>query len=269
MKKRTAVITVLVFMLLCGACFATESISLSEVDSTNYDQYIKPVRDAYGFNIGECNRKYLPHEEYFYGRTYDHWNVDKVYDSELIYDLFISFEKSSCRMSSVKNEDGGIRMTWKGTSGAEKYEVYKKTGASSWKKVKTTALKSWTDSSVKSGKSYRYRVRGIKYVDGKEVKGAFSGSSAIVRLESPSVISVKGIGDRKIRVKWHIRRNADCYQVKCVGEKASRIKTVKGRNSMSTVICGLTKNKVYSVYVRAGKNGSYSAWSRRVYVRAK
>ena len=54
------------------------------INSFNYDSYVKENSDTYGYNIGECERDYLVGEEYFYNKDYDHWNVDKVYDSSMV-----------------------------------------------------------------------------------------------------------------------------------------------------------------------------------------
>jgi len=54
------------------------------VDSFNYDSYVKSNEDSYGYNIGECERDYAIGEEYFYDEYYDHWNVDKIYDSKVV-----------------------------------------------------------------------------------------------------------------------------------------------------------------------------------------
>jgi hypothetical protein len=67
------------------------AVSTSQVDATvkgitakNYDSYVKPIADEYGYNVGECDKPYLKGEEQFYNEYYDHWNVDKVYDKNLV-----------------------------------------------------------------------------------------------------------------------------------------------------------------------------------------
>lgn len=83
-------------ILSCAAAMAVScftapvyaGINLSEVNSNNYLEYEKSVKDAYGYNKRECERAYLPHEEYYYSDYYDHWNVDKVYDANEIDKVF-------------------------------------------------------------------------------------------------------------------------------------------------------------------------------------
>ncbi|MCQ4637925.1 hypothetical protein NE619_14410 [Anaerovorax odorimutans] len=66
---------------------------------------------------------------------------------------------------------------WRKRNDADKYQIYravKKNGA--YKKVKTTSKKasSWTNKKLKKGKKYYYKVRAVKYLDGKAYYGAFS-----------------------------------------------------------------------------------------------
>ena len=55
----------------------------------------------------------------------------------------------------------GFKVTWSKVAGAQKYEVYRKVGTGSWKKVKTTAARSFVDRSAKKGRYYTYRVRAV------------------------------------------------------------------------------------------------------------
>ena len=78
-------------IILAIIIFAIFAVSTSQVDAKvkgitakNYDSYIKPIADEYGYNIGECDKPYLKGEERFYNDYYDHWNVDKVYDKSLV-----------------------------------------------------------------------------------------------------------------------------------------------------------------------------------------
>lgn len=73
-----ALITILI--LNTGTALA----AVDGITKDNYMDYVKPVADVYGYNIGECDRPYLNGEEYFYNEYYDHWNVDRVYSADLV-----------------------------------------------------------------------------------------------------------------------------------------------------------------------------------------
>ena len=74
-------------------CYGT----VQGITSKNYLSYEKKYADTYGYNKGECNREYLPNEEFFYNDYYDHWNVDKVYDPSCITNkkLVVAYAKAN------------------------------------------------------------------------------------------------------------------------------------------------------------------------------
>ena len=73
----------LMAMLICIGSSSSYAM-VKDVYSTNYLTYEKTYADIYGYNKGECNPSYKVGEEYFYNEYYDHWNVDLVYDKNLV-----------------------------------------------------------------------------------------------------------------------------------------------------------------------------------------
>ncbi len=74
---------------------------------------------------------------------------------------------------------GKLKLTWKRPSGAEKYQIYRKTGANgTYKRIKTiTSSKTltYTDSKLRRGTTYYYKVRAYrKGADGKSVYSKWS-----------------------------------------------------------------------------------------------
>lgn len=65
----------------------SDTITLNMIGEHNYTMWEKKYKDSYGFNKGECeDGGYKKNEEKFYNDYYDHWNVDKVYDSNWLKD---------------------------------------------------------------------------------------------------------------------------------------------------------------------------------------
>lgn len=75
----------------------------------------------------------------------------------------------------AKTKKGKIQLSWGKVTGAKRYVVYKY-NKSKQKYVKIAVVKktSFTDTSVKSGKTYRYKVRAYRTVSGKKVYSAYS-----------------------------------------------------------------------------------------------
>lgn len=101
MKK---IITITITILITIA-FSTPAYAMPKgIDSRNYDSYVKPNSDMYGYNKGECKREYLAGEELFYNAYYDHWNVDLVYDKDYVTSkrLATTYAKANYKGCKIK-----------------------------------------------------------------------------------------------------------------------------------------------------------------------
>lgn len=148
-NKVFTVITIIIILIIFVLSTTPVHAMVDGIDSYNYDSYVKPNNDAYGYNIGECEREYLPGEEYFYNEYYDHWNVDTVYDSSIVTSkkLAIAFAQVNYPNCKVKI----ITMNKK-----------------NWKKILKRKNKNivYVEKCVtkSSGKNYGYTIKGHNYV---------------------------------------------------------------------------------------------------------
>ena len=71
---------------------------------------------------------------------------------------------------SLKKDGKKITLSWKKTEGAEKYQVYKKTGNGKWKKLRETKKLTCTDTLKNTKARVTYKVRAVAV----KTKGAFS-----------------------------------------------------------------------------------------------
>ena len=112
----------------------------------------------------------VPVDEYGYSVDgWDEWdNVPQV-------DIPITIRKLKCPASvSVKRGRRKATITFKKSTGASKYEIYRSTKKSSgFKKVKTTNSRKFVDKKVKKGKTYYYKVRSVRTVSGT-IRSSFS-----------------------------------------------------------------------------------------------
>ncbi len=73
---------------------------------------------------------------------------------------------------------GKLRLTWSRIAGADGYEIFRSTSKNGgYKKVKTItkgSIKTYTDSGLSSGKTYYYKVRAYRKVNGKKIYGSNS-----------------------------------------------------------------------------------------------
>lgn len=88
--------------------------------------------------------------------------------------------KATIRSLKKKSKKTAL-LTWKKISGADGYEIYRKESGKKWKKLKTLKRTGTIRSTVslKSGKTYQYRIRAYKKNGSKKIYGAYSASKKI------------------------------------------------------------------------------------------
>ena len=76
-------------------------------------------------------------------------------------------------VKAVAKTETSIKLSWAGSSDAKGYAVYKYDGKS-YKRIKTTASKSFTNTKLKKNKAYSYKIKAYKTVNGKKVYSKYS-----------------------------------------------------------------------------------------------
>ncbi len=149
----------------------------------------------------------------------------------------------------VANLEKSIKISWKKVKGAKKYKVLR-----GKKVIKTTKKTSVKDLSVKSGKSYTYKV---KAVNGKKTSKA-SKKVSITRMNYTIIKNVKN-GNGKVTLNWTKRSGATQYKLyrKTTGKysllssnKATSYtdkKVVSGTKYTYKVVCYNSKTKTKSM----------------------
>lgn len=173
---------------------------------------------------------------------------------------------AATKIISLINKTKGIKITWNKVSGASSYQIYRKVGNGSWKKVKTTTSVSWKDTSAaENGVKYKYKVYAVNE---KGISKA-SAVKSIVRLKSSRITTAKNASGKKISLRWTRNAKATGYQIQYSTSKSfSKVTTVKikGNKIVAKTLKGLKKGKKYYVRIRSYKKSSnvtsYSAWSK-------
>jgi fibronectin type 3 domain-containing protein len=76
---------------------------------------------------------------------------------------------------AAKASSKSIRLTWASVSGATKYEVYRAASTSGkYSKITATSSTRYTNTGLKSKKTYYYKIRAYRVVSGKKVYGPYS-----------------------------------------------------------------------------------------------
>lgn len=148
----------------------------------------------------------------------------------------------------LKNGANGVVVKWTAIEGADKYNLYRKTDSTGWKKVITTAKTSFADKSLSNNVKYQYTVRAVdnnvlsQYYDGKTV----------VSINAPTLSIANNIGS--VTVKWSKIDNADGYHVYRAsddGKKWVKLATVKGADTLAFNDKNVVSGKTYKYTVKA------------------
>ncbi len=182
---------------------------------------------------------------------------------------------AATKITSAINRAKGIKLTWKAVDGATSYQVYRKIGSGSWKKVKTTSSTTWLDTAaMKNGTKYQYKV----YAVNEGGKSKASATKTIYRLTAKHFTRAKNVSGKKISLKWTRNTRATGYVIQYSTSKSftsSTTKTVKvkGNKNLTTTLKNLKKGKTYYIRMRAYKTSgsvtSYAGWSKVKTVKVK
>ena len=176
------------------------------------------------------------------------------------------------KVSGVKTESASytsVLIRWDKVAGASGYKVYYSTSKDSgYKTLKTTSSTSYKHKKLTTGKTYYYKVRAYKTVNGKKVYGDYS--KAVKAKVAPAVVVAEKSATtyNSVTLSWKKISGASGYAVYRAESKNGewkKIKTIKSGSTKTYKDKGLIPGKTYYYKVRAyrtvsGKNvyGAYS-----------
>ena len=186
------------------------------------------------------------------------------YDSKGAKATFIAAPK----ISKTENVNGGVKISWGKSNGAEKYRVYYK-GSKGWTRMVDTTSTSYIDKDVSSGKNYTYTVRCINSSATKFTSGYDSKGKSVKYISAPKITKAESV-DGGVKISWSKSSGAEQYRVYYKGSKGwtRMVDTTStsyidkdvssGKNYTYTVRClNKSKNKFTSGYNSTGKSIKY------------
>lgn len=181
-----------------------------------------------------------------YYLSVDRDTVWKEWEKKGKYTIGIYTDK--VRIDKTENLSAGIRLTWSYDGISKEYNIYKKTGNNSFEKIAKVSNTTFTDSDVKNGEVYSYKIAPVNSSDSSN----YSDTKKIKRLSGVTITSIKRNGS-EIEVKFTENKKADGYKIYyCTDDsfEASKTKSIK-TTKLSGKITGLKKDKTYYIRVRA------------------
>jgi len=152
-----------------------------------------------------------------------------------------------------------VKISWGKVANVSGYQVHRATSQNgTYKSVKTTTSTSFTNTGLTSGKTYYYKVRTYKTVDGKKIYGDYS--SIIVSVK-PTPLKVTGVKAVKVKsgqakISWSKQANVSGYQILRATSKTGTYKSVATTTKLNYTNKKLTAGKKYYYKVRAYKTVS-------------
>ena len=180
----------------------------------------------------------------------------------------VSSNLATPKITKAESVDGGVKISWGKSNGAEKYRVYYK-GSKGWTRMVDTTSTSYIDKDVSSGKNYTYTVRCINSSATKFTSGYDSKGKSVKYISAPKITKAESVNDG-VKLTWSKVKGAEKYRVYYKGSKGwTRLadttstsytdsKVSSGKTYTYTVRCiNSSATKFTSGYDSKGKSVKY------------
>ena len=171
-------------------------------------------------------------------------------------------------VKASRNKSGSIRISWKKSSNATGYILYRyDSKTKKWSKVKTTKSTSYVNTGLKSGTDYKYKVKAYSQL-GKEKK--YSSYSSVLKTSTapakPHLTHAGKAGKGKAEIKWNKKSGTDGFVIYMKTNNGDYKKIAsKSAKTLSYTKSGLKKGRSYRfrirAYHKAGNKKIYSSYS--------
>ena len=120
-------------------------------------------------------------------------------------------------ISKLESVNGGVKICWNKSNGAEKYRIYYK-GSKGWTRMVDTTSTSYIDKDVSSGKNYTYTVRCINSSATKFTSGYDSKGKSVKYISAPKITKAESVNGG-VKLTWSKVKGAEKYRVYYKGSK--------------------------------------------------
>lgn len=243
-----------------------------------------PVKGAYGYRVFYKNGKggwsgmanvtspsYVD-KEVNSGSTYTYTVrcIDKNgsftsgYDTTGVKGTYIAVPK----ITGLSSTENGVKISWSASKGAYGYRVFYKNSKGSWSGLANVTSTSFTDSDVKSGRSYTYTVRCIDR-NGNFISDYDANGKSVTYTAAPDFTLKSKLGG--VSIRWNKIDGAEKYRIFYLNKNGSWVKLAdtencsyldkdvrNGGSYTYTVRCISADGKQYtSPFITAGKKIKY------------
>lgn len=167
----------------------------------------------------------------------------------------------------TSSNDEVLKISWKKVSGAKGYIISRSTSKNSgYKRIDTvTGKTSYSDDTVKAGKTYYYKVEAYNVNSGTKGYGGASDAVAGKTAKRTKITSIVSTNEKTLTIKWNKITGAYGYRIKRSTDEDGTykvVKTIKSGNTTSykdtSVKAGKTYYYTVETMVKTGDNICYS-----------
>lgn len=166
-----------------------------------------------------------------------------------------------------------LKVSWKVVPAAASYQIYRSTKKDGdYQNIKTidsVGISSWTDSSVKTGKTYYYKIKVVvKTKNGNQTSG-FSNVKSAKAVPAKTTLKAKASNAKNVKLTWSKVKGANGYEIyrsNSKDGKYQKVKTISKGGTTSYKDGKLKKSTTYYYKIRAYRKvdrkkvyGSYSS----------
>ena len=245
------------------------------IAAASYSSYAIGVHDSTGDLIGANVDGDYYKGSYMYelygtlvGGTYyiSMLDADGRYNSYTFYILVEPIKLTAPTLkASTRASDGKISLSWNAIAGAKEYKVYRATSEKGeYKLVKTTTDTSFTNTSVKAGTKYYYKVKAIHNSKSSCNSSYSKVVSIYCDLPKPEAKATVLSSSGSIKISWEKIDGAKEYKVYRAtsedGDYTLMKTTSKTSYTNSSAKAGITYYyKVKAIHSKSSANSVYSA----------
>ena len=190
-------------------------------------------------------------------------------------------ENRKTSVTSVKSTAyNKLKVSWKVVPAATSYQIYRSTAKDgdyqNIKTINSVGTSSWTDSSVKTGKTYYYKIKTVVKTQNGEQTSGFSNVKSAKAVPAKTTLKAKASDAKNVKLTWSKVKGASGYEIyrsNSKDGKYSKVKTISKGGTISYKNGKLKKSTTYYYKIRAYRkvNGKkvYGSYSSVVSVKTK
>lgn len=141
-------------------------------------------------------------------------------------------ENRKTSVTSVKSTAyNKLKVSWKVVPAATFYQIYRSTAKDgdyqNIKTINSVGTSSWTDGSVKTGKTYYYKIKTVVKTQNGEQTSGFSNVKSAKAVPAKTTLKAKASDAKNVKLTWSKVKGASGYEIYRSNSKDGKYSKVK------------------------------------------